>query len=145
MLLLLFHFLNHVSVEHIIPRITNKKLNLLLSPTANTHVGLLQKIGAAGTSAKSGSLGKLSMKRQPNLFDSDFLKVLNEKGVIGKEVLLDGEALYFDGVPSDLENRYFRYQVDSFEEGKKNTFNLTYLEQCIKYNGKEWISLPGNP
>ena len=35
--------------------------------------------------------------------------------------------------------------MDSFEEGKKGnkgTFNLTYLEQCIKHDGKEWISLP---
>ena len=85
------------------------------------------------------------MKRQPNIFDSDFLKVLNEKGIIGKEVLLDGEALYFGGGRSNLEKRYLRYRVNSFEEGKKNTFNLTYLELCIKYNCNEWISLPGNP
>ena len=38
--------------------------------------------------------------------------------------------------------RYFSYRVDSFEEGKRNTFHVTYLEHCIKYDGNKWISLP---
>ena len=82
------------------------------------------------------------MKRQPNLFSSGSLKVLNEQGMIGEEVLLDGEDLYQEGVPSGMDERYFRYRVDSFEQGKKNTFHLTYLEQCIKYDGNEWLTLP---
>ena len=64
--------------------------------------------------------------------------------MIGEEVLLDGEDLYTNDVPSDLEDRYYRHQIDSYNEGKVCTFNLTYLEQCIKYNGNEWISLPGD-
>ena len=48
--------------------------------------------------------------------------------MIGEEVLLDGENLYQAGVPSGMEEQYFRYRVDSFEEGKKDAFHLTYLE-----------------
>ena len=62
--------------------------------------------------------------------------------MIGEEVLLDGEDLYTDGVPSDLEDRYYRYRIECYNEGKACTFDLTYLEQCIKYTGSEWISLP---
>ena len=65
------------------------------------------------------------MKRQPNLFGSGSLKVLNEHGMIGEEVLLDGEDLYQEGVPSGMEEPYFRYRVNSFE-----------------YNGNERISFP---
>ena len=64
--------------------------------------------------------------------------------MIGEEVLLDGEDLYMDGVPSDLEDCYYRYQIDCYNEGTAYTFNLTYLEQCIKYSGTKWISLPGD-
>lgn len=115
-----------------------------LSPTANIHVGLLQKAGAAFTSAKWSSPGKLSKKLQPKLFGCSSLQVRDEKAMIGEEVLLDGEDLYTDGVPSDLEDRYYRYRVDCYNEGKGKacTFNLTYLEQCTKYSGSEWISLP---
>ena len=113
-----------------------------LSPTANIHVGLLQKAGAAFTSAKWSSPGDASKKLQPNLFGCSSLQVQNEKSIIGEEVLLDRKDLYTDGVPSDLEDRYYRYQIDSYNEGKATTFNLTYLEQCIKYSGTEWISLP---
>ena len=77
------------------------------------------------------------MKRQPNFFGSGSLKVLNEHGMIGEEVLLDREDLYQEGVPSGIEERYFRYRVDSFGEGKKNAFHITYLERCIKYDGNE--------
>ena len=38
--------------------------------------------------------------------------------------------IYTNGDPSGLES-FKQYQIDSFEEGKKNTFDLTYLEQCI--------------
>ena len=119
-----------------------KALNPPLSPITNTHVGLLQKAGAASTSAKWCSLGAISKKLQPNLFGCSSLQVRNEKGMIGEEVLLDGEDLYTDGVPSGQEDRYYRYRVDTYNEGKVRTFNLTYLEQCIKYSGNEWISLP---
>ena len=113
-----------------------------LSPTANIHVGLLQKAGATSTSAKWCSPGATSKMLQPNLFGCSSLQVRNEKGMIGEEVLLDGEDLYTSGVQSGLEDRYYRYRIDSYNEGKVCTFNLTYLEQCIKYNGNEWISLP---
>ena len=107
-----------------------------LSHITNTHVGLLQKAGAASTSAKWCSPGAISKKLQPNLFGNGSLQVRNEKGMIGEEVLLDGEDLYTNVVPSDLEDRYYRYRIDSCKEGKVCTFNLTYLEQCIKYSGK---------
>ena len=119
-----------------------KKVDPPSTPPASTHAGLLQKSAAVGTSVKWSSPGELSMKRQPNLFGSGSLVVLNENGMIGEEVLLDGEDLYHEGVPSGMEERYYRYRIDSFEEGKRNTFHLTYLEQCIKYDGNEWISLP---
>ena len=64
--------------------------------------------------------------------------------MIGDRVLLDGEDLHHEGVPSGMEERYFRYRIDSSEEGKRNTFHLTYLEQYIKYNGNEWISVPND-
>ena len=120
----------------------NKILDPPLSSIANTHIGLLQKTDVVGTFAKWSSPGKVSMKRQPNLFGGNSLEVLIKKGMIREEVLLDEEELYCDCVPSKLENRFFRYRVNSVEESKKNNFNLTYLEQCTKYNGKEWISLP---
>ena len=115
---------------------TKKKGDPPPSPITDTHVGLLQKAGVAGTSAKWCSPGSSSKKLQRNLFGCGSLQVNNEKGIITDEVLLDGENLYTNGIPSGLEDRYYRYRVDSFEEGKKNTFNLTYLEQCIKYVGK---------
>ena len=62
--------------------------------------------------------------------------------MIGEEVLLDGENLFTDGVPSDLEDRYYQYRINTYNEGKVSTFNLTYLEKCIKYSGNELISLP---
>ena len=102
-----------------------KKVDPPFTPLAITHVGLLQKSAAAGTSAKWSSPRELSMKRQPNLFGSGSLEVLNENGMIGEEVLLDGEDLYHEGVPSGMEQRYYRYRIDSFEEGKRNTFHLT--------------------
>ena len=77
------------------------------------------------------------MKQQSNLFVGGSLKVLNKHGMIGEEVLLDGKDLYQEGVPSGMEERYFRYRVDSFEEGKRNTFHLTYLEQCINCDDNE--------
>ena len=80
-----------------------------LSPTANVHVGLLHKAGAASTSAKWSSPGATSKKLQPNLFGCSSLQARNEKAMIGEEVLLDGEDLYTDGVPSDLEDRYYRW------------------------------------
>ena len=72
-----------------------------LSPTATIHVGLLQKAGAASTSAKWSSPGATSKKLQPNLFGCSSLQVRNEKAMIGEEVLLDGKDLYTGGVPSD--------------------------------------------
>ena len=57
-----------------------------------------------------------------------FLEVLIKKGMIREGVLLDEEELYCDCVPSNLENRFFRYRVNSVEESRKNNFNLTYLE-----------------
>ena len=106
-----------------------KKVSPPPSTPTSTHVGLLQKSAAAGTSAKWSSPGELSIKRQPNLFGTSSLKVLNQHGMIGEEVLLDGENLYQEGVPNGMEEQYFRYRVDSFEEGKKDAFHLTYLEQ----------------
>ena len=47
------------------------------------------------------------MKRQPNLFGSGSLEVLTEHEMIGEEVLLGGEDLYQEGVPSGMEERYF--------------------------------------
>ena len=55
------------------------------------------------------------MKRKPNIFGSGSLEVLNEEGMIGEEVLLDGKDLYHDGVPGEMEIYYFRYRVDSFK------------------------------
>ena len=122
-----------------------KKIDPPLSPIADINVGLLQKAGAANPSAKWCSPGESSKKLQRKLFGSGSPQIINEKNMICEEVLLDGEDLYVDGVPDGLEDRYYRYRVDSFEEGKKGnpgTFYLTYLEQCIKHDGKEWISLP---
>ena len=125
------------SIKHIIPKTPKKRLGPPLSPIADAHVGLLQKAGAAGISVKWCSPGEASKKLQPNLFGSGSLKVLNQKKMIGEEVLLDREGLYTDGVLSNLKDRYYQYRVDSFKEGKESTFNLTYLKQCIKYGGKE--------
>ena len=55
-----------------------KKVDPPTSTPASTHVGLLQKTAAAGTSTKWSSLGELPMKRQPNLFGGSSLKLLNE-------------------------------------------------------------------
>ena len=51
---------------------------------------------------------------QPNLFGCSSLQVRNEKGMIGEEVLLDGEDLYTGGVPSGLEDRYYRCRTGSY-------------------------------
>ena len=67
-----------------------------------------------------------------NLFGWSSLQVRNEKRMIEEEVHLDEEVLCTDGVPSNLEDRYYWYQIDSYIEGRVSTFNLTSLEQCIK-------------
>ena len=77
-----------------------KKVDTPTSPPASTHVRLLQKSAAAGTSTKLNSPGELSMKRQQNLFGSGSLKVLNEHGMIEDGVLLDGEDLYYEVFPA---------------------------------------------
>ena len=59
-----------------------KKVDPPSTPPASTHAGLLQKSAAVGTSVKWSSPGELSMKRQPNLFGSGSLVVLNENGMI---------------------------------------------------------------
>ena len=84
-----------------------KKLDPSPSTPASTHVGLLHKSAVAGASAKWSSPGELPMKRQPNLFGSGSLEVLTEHEMIGEEVLLGGEDLYQEGVPSGMEERYF--------------------------------------
>ena len=61
----------------------------------------------------------------------------NEEGIINEEVLMDGEDIYVGGVPKGLEGRFYRYRVDTFNQGKKNTYDLTYLEQCLKSDSKE--------
>ena len=77
--------------------------------------------------AKWCSPGATSKMLQPNLCGCSSLQVRNEKGMIGEKVLLDGEDLYTCGVPSGLEDRYYRYRIDSYNEGKVCTFNLTYI------------------
>ena len=62
--------------------------------------------------------------------------------MLQQEVLLDGSDIYPDGVPKGLEERYYRYIIESCNSGKHMTYNLSYLEQCIKHDGHEWISLP---
>lgn len=113
------------------------------SPPLDAHTGLLQKSAAAGTSAKwSSSPGQVSKKLQANLFGSSAVKDANKEGMLQQEVLLDGSDIYPDGVPAELEERYFRYIIHSSNSGKTTTFNLSYLQQCIKHDGNEWISLP---
>ena len=119
-----------------------KKAPLNTIATDSAHVGLLQKSSSAGTSVKWHSPGKESMLRQHNLFGCSNLKVINEEGIINEEVLMDGEDIYVGGVPKGLEGRFYRYRVDTFNQGKKNTYDLTYLEQCLKSDSKEWISTP---
>jgi len=111
------------------------------SSIESTHVGLLQKSASAGASAKWHSPGEESKKRQPNLFGCG-LKVINEETMLQEEVLMDGKDIYSNGVPEGLEGRFYRYRIDSWNQGKKNTFDLTYLDQCVKSDAKEWISLP---
>ena len=53
-----------------------------------------------------------------NSFSSGSLQVRNKKGMIGEEVLLDGEDIYTNGVSSDLEDCYHRYWIDSYKDGK---------------------------
>jgi hypothetical protein len=112
------------------------------SPIESTHVGLLHKSASAGTSAKWHSPGEESKKRQPNLFGCGSLKVVREEAILQEEVLMDGKDIYCNGVPEGLEGRFYRYRIDSWNQGKTNTFDLTYLDQCIKSDAKEWISLP---
>ena len=107
MLLPLFYFLNYVSMKHIITRMPKKTLDPHLSPITDTHVGLLQKVGAVGTSAKWCSPDAASKKLQPNLFGNSSLKLLNEKRMTGEKFLLHGEDLYIDDIPSELEDRYY--------------------------------------
>ena len=80
-----------------------------LYPIADTHVSLLQKADVAETSVKWCSPDALSKKLRPNLFRNGSLKVLNKKGMIGEKVLLDGEDLHIDSVPSKLEDRHYIY------------------------------------
>ena len=119
-----------------------KKTPQNTSAIDSAHVGLLQKSAAAGTAAKWHSPSKQSMLRQHNLFGCSNLKVINEEGIVNEEVLMDGEDIYVDGVPKGLKGRVYCYRVDSFNQGKKNTYKLTYLEQCLESDGKEWISMP---
>ena len=112
------------------------------SSIESTHVGLLQKSASAGASAKWHSPGEESKKRQPNLFGCGSLKVVKEEAMLQEEVLMDGKDIYSNGVPEGLEGRFYRYRIDSWNQGKKNTFDLTYLDQCVKSDAKEWISLP---
>ena len=67
---MLFCYFLFYSLFPIIPRMAKKVLGSPLSPTANTHVGLLQKACATSASAKWCSLGAISKKLQPNLFDN---------------------------------------------------------------------------
>ena len=137
------HIIASPSTIAIPSTMVKKALSKPSSPPLDTHTGLLQKSAAAGTSAKwSSSPGQLSKKLQANLFGSSAVKDANKEGMLQQEVLLDGSDIYPDGVPAGLEERYFRYIIHSSNSGKTTTFNLSYLQQCIKHDGNEWISLP---
>ena len=65
---------------------------------------------------------------------------MKKLAIIGQEILMSRD-IYPGGVPNHLKNHYFRYIIDTYIN-QKQKFCLIYLNQAIKHNGQEWISLP---
>jgi hypothetical protein len=60
--------------------------------------------------------------------------------MMNREILMDKNDIPPDGIPTGLEGWSYQYQIDTWNQGC-TTFDLTYLEQCINFGGKELISL----
>ena len=57
-----------------------------------------------------------------------------------EEVIMTASDICPNGVPKGLDDRCYRCKVMSYD-GSKETFNLKYLDQCVRSDGHEWISL----
>ena len=102
----------------------------------NIHVGLLPKMSQNRRRGKWHSPGDVSKRRQPTIYNTGSLVFNKEENIKDEEALMTASGTCPNGVPKGLDDRCYRYKVISYD-GSKKTFNLKYLDQCVRSDGHE--------